>query len=153
MTAPAVLLLIFFFRRPHIGVRRQTFESFLKTLGTFLRCQIMTVVFRPMNSLKCPLCEVVKTRASWRSRRCITNSVAAADTVCSQWDDQRAEKAIKGVCPSISGRLNTKNDLSLRWTGRLTDPPLFITWLLSYFLDDWTVSPLSREPNTQLLKE
>lgn len=110
-------------------------------------------VFRPLNCLKCPLCEVVKTRASRRSRRCITNSVAAADTVCSQWDDQRAEKAIKGVCPSVSGRLNTKNDLSLRWTGRLTDPPLFITRLLSYFLDDWTVSPLSREPNRQLLKE
>lgn len=110
-------------------------------------------VFRPLNCLKCPLCEVVKTRASWRSRRCITNSVAAADTVCSQWDDQRAEKAIKGVCPSVSGRLNTKNDLSLRWTGRLTDPPLFITRLLSYFLDDWTVSPLSRELNRQLLKE
>lgn len=104
-------------------------------------------VFRPPDCLKCPLCEVVKTRASWQSHLCITNSVAAPDAVCSQWDDQRAKKAIKGVCPSVSRRLNTKNDLSLRWTGRVTDPPLFITRLLSYFLDDWTVSPLSREAN------
>lgn len=70
-----------------------------------------------------------------------------------QWDDQRAEKAIKEVCLSISGLLNTKNDLSLRWTGCLTDSPLFITRLLSYFLDDWTVSPLSHVQNRQLLKE
>lgn len=104
-------------------------------------------VFRPPDCLNCSLCEVLRTWASWQSRRGITNSVAAPDRVWSQWDDQRAEKAIKGVCPSVSGRLNTKNDLSLRWTGRVTDPPLFITRLLSYLLDDWTVSPLSREPN------
>lgn len=34
---------------------------------------------------------------------------------------QRAEKAIKGACLSISTPLSTKNDPSLRWTGLLAE--------------------------------
>lgn len=61
--------------------------------------------------------------------------------VCPQWGDQRAEKVIKEVCPSISGLLSIKNDLSLRWTGYLTKSLLskshgssLISWMTGQFL-------------------
>lgn len=63
------------------------------------------------------------------------------EIVCPQWDDQRPEKAIKEVCLSINGLLNTKNDLSLRWTGCLTETLLskshgcsLISWMTGQFL-------------------
>lgn len=52
---------------------------------------------------------------------------------------QRAEKAIKGVCLSISTPLSTKNDPSLRWTGLLAQALLkphgchLISWMTGHF--------------------
>lgn len=54
--------------------------------------------------------------------------------------DQRAEKAIKEVCLSISTPLSTKNDPSLRWTGLLAEAFLnphgchLISWMTGQFL-------------------
>lgn len=75
--------------------------------------------------------------------QCIANNVAVQITLKverPQRDDQRAEKAIKEVCLSISRLLNTKNDLRLRWTGCLTDSfsksrgCSLISWMTGQFL-------------------
>lgn len=75
------------------------------------------------------------------------------EIACPQWDDQRPEKAIKGVSLSINGRLNTENDLCLRWTGSMTATPLpkshdcsLISWMTGQFY------PLGRVWNKKLLR-